>query len=168
MSNNVNATYNGSNTMMSAPWMIHFRKLEELFCQDPNITAYYDASEPAVKLYVDSLDKAMILGNLLPDKKTFGNVTLKIQIYPPNVEDLSRSDMFERLFAGNPVFDGMQTASLPDGSEVNHILFKKEVAQFFADNTQSPYGLISTLYENIAKDVFEDEGEGVIFTTAID
>ncbi len=168
MNNTIDKTTNEGKVTMSAPWTIYCRKLEELLCQDPDISLYYDADEPVAKLYVDSLDKATILDNLLPSEKTFGNVTLKIYIYPPNVEEYNRSYMFKRLFEGNPVYEGMQSSTLPDGSEVNYILFKKEVAQFFGDNIQNPYGVISTLYESIAKDVFEGDNEGVIFTTALD
>ena len=43
-------------------------------------------------------------------------------------------------------------------------VFAKEVVQYWNDSLSDPYGKVSTLYQDIAKDIFEDT-DGVMFCT---
>ena len=45
-----------------------------------------------------------------------------------------------------------------------YVMFKPEVVQYWDDNLGDPHGNISTLAQEIARDVFED-GNGVYFST---
>ena len=48
---------------------------------------------------------------------------------------------------------------------LTYVVLKKEVVQFFNDNLNDIHGLETTLYQTIAKDVFD--GTGVFFCTDI-
>lgn len=158
-------TKNNMNKLdLSAPWNIFYREVSCLFGQDPDVTINYDEDNYILKLYVNNLDKAEALARIMPIEKTYGNVTLKIEVVPPNLNDLKRSEYFEKAFKGNPVLSRVVHGYLPGGGELNFMLFEAEVAQYYADNLRDPDGFISTLYETIANDVFEGEDE-VIFCT---
>jgi hypothetical protein len=43
---------------VSAPWYIHYRKLQAMFREDPQVTVKFDQDNYEVKLYVDDADKA--------------------------------------------------------------------------------------------------------------
>jgi len=47
---------------------------------------------------------------------------------------------------------------------VDYVVFRNEVVQFFNDEMGDPNGLKSTLYQDIAKDVFADK-DGIFFCT---
>jgi hypothetical protein len=40
---------------------------------------------------------------------------------------------------------------------LTYVAFKKEVVQFYADNLRDPNGFKSTLYQDIAEDVFGEK-----------
>lgn len=52
-----------------------------------------------------------------------------------------------------------------------YVVFKNCVVQFFNDNLNDPHGVVSTLYENIADEIFKDiqfPNDGVAFCTDIE
>jgi len=49
---------------------------------------------------------------------------------------------------------------------MNHVVFENKVVQYFNDQLDDPYGVKSALYEDLARDVFEDS-EGVFFNTQV-
>ncbi len=51
-------------------------------------------------------------------------------------------------------------------NDISYILFEPKVVQFFNDDLGDLNGLRSTLYQDIAANVFEDAHEGVFFCTA--
>jgi len=50
--------------------------------------------------------------------------------------------------------------------DLTYVLFKNKVVQYFIDNIGDYNGMKSTLYEDIARDIFEDV-DGVFFCTAL-
>lgn len=149
---------------LSAPWETLRHEMEQLFGSDPDIKIAFDEQSYELKLYVDGERKAAALTKLLAKEKTYGNVTVKIEVIPANTTDETIAELYKDAFDGNEVVDEVLTVKLPGGGAANYVIFKNEVVQFFNDDISDPQGLESTLYENIADDVFERQG-GEFYTT---
>lgn len=146
--------FEDSKTTLSAPWIEHYRKIDALFGCDPDITVKYDEEEKEVKLLVKGTDKADALYALLPNEVKFGNEVLRIKICPAN-ESISLSEAFARAFIGNPLFKHAFDIH-PEGSSnaFTFVMFKPEVIQYWNDNLGDPHGIVTTLAQDLAKDVF--------------
>lgn len=153
------------NMKLSPPWVTFVHEIEALFGEDDEIHILYDQDNNIVKLFVDSVCKADALGQLLPTEKVFGNVTLKIEVVPSNKE-ISKTDLFEKAFAGNPVMEFVFTSITPFG-KVNYAVFKNKVVQFFNDQMDDINGNKTTLYQDIAKDVFGTDHDIFYCTEAV-
>ena len=153
------------NLNLSSPWVIFYRKVNELFKEDPEVKIVFDQDNNALNLYVDNDEKAEALTKLLPTEKEFGNVVLKIRVVPANLEnDASKLDMFKKAFKGNPVFVDAISTEGDLGFHADYLLFAKKVVQFYSDDLSDPHGATSTLYQELAKEVFGTE-TGVYFCT---
>ena len=154
-----------SSVTLSSPWVSEARKLYMLFGQDPEIDVVYVAEDQEVKLFVNNPTKADALAKKLPAEKTFGNVTLKITVIPSNTEE-STIGYFQKIFAGNPIVEEIVSDdTVPFG--LSHVVFKNKVVQYFDDCLNDPVGAESTLYEDLAREVFVDF-DGVYFNTSVD
>lgn len=148
---------------LSSPWVEFYRKIEALFEQDDEVKVVYEEGNNEVKLYVENARKADALTQLLPVEKTFGNVTLKITVIPANDGKVSKADLFAEAFDGNPALSYIQHVDAVIGT-FDYAAFQNKVVQFFNDNLSDINGNCSTLYQDIAKDVFGTEA-GVFFCT---
>ena len=155
------------NLGVSSPWVCEFRKYQALFGQDKDIRLEFDNNTPAIKMYIIGQDKYEALSRLLPTERQFGNVVLKIQLIPDNNLKLSTLDLFRKAFADNPIVTDY--ISIPkeitgSANDFNYLVFKKEVVQYHNDSLNDPHGNCSTLYQNIAEEIF-DNHNGVYFCT---
>lgn len=151
---------------LSSPWITYWHEIEELFGHDPEISVVYEEDEKTVKLYVRNSAKAEALTQLLPPEKTFGNVKLKIEVVPANVGEMKIGELYEVAFKDNPVFSYVSGGDNIMTEDMTYVVFRNRVVQFFNDNLNDINGNTSTLYENIARDVFEDVVEpGTCFCT---
>lgn len=141
-----------------SPWENFYKEIQIMFEDDIDIDVVILDNVKTVKLYVDSATKADALMTLLPTEKVFGDLTVKIAVIPPNNQ--TKADVFARAFEGNPIF--MDAAEARD---FNYIFFRKKVVQYWNDNMGDGHGITSTLYQNIAKDVF-GEIPGVFYCTS--
>ena len=142
---------------LSSPWERLARQLEALFAQDPAVRVSTDfaAEEKTIRIYVDGDEKAGALSRLLPKYKVFGNVQVKLCVVPANgTLALLRGDL-SKAFAGNPALLEILPATMPDGSPSGefYAVFEPRVVQFWADNLASPEGVVSTLYEELAREL---------------
>lgn len=149
---------------LSPPWIIFYNEIEALFKEDPDIRIEYDDDEKIISLYVDNEAKAEALTKLLPIEKIFGGVTLQIRVIPANGFFDTKASLFETAFDGNPIFTHMVNVEGIFANTLSYMVFRKEVVQFYTDNLGDIDGLKSTLYEDIARDVFSNP-EGVYFCT---
>lgn len=152
-----------NNFKLSSPWANYYKKIVALFGEDPDIKIVYDEDENLLKLFVDGTDKAEAIDGLLPEEKVFGNVTMKIAIIPANTE-MTKVDMFRKAFEGNPAFSYAVTVGGISSNDFNYVVFKNKVVQYWNDNLGDINGNESTLYQEIAKDIFED-CTGIYFCT---
>ena len=157
------------------PWSIYVHKLEALFDGDPEIAFNVDWSgeHPAVTLGTNNPDKAAALVKLLPGEKEFGNVKLEINVVCDTFSNLAfptPKELFETAFDKNPAF---AYVVMPEGYwyvPFAYVVFKNCVVQFNADNLRDPHGLISTLYQEIASEVLNNEifGGNVAYATDVE
>ena len=161
---------------LSSPWVEYYRKISALFAGDPDIRIVFDEEEPKLMIYVNNDRKARAMDALVGTEKVFGNVTLKIEVIPANnkVEFLSATAGYTKtekktlagaLFQGNSAVKSIHDIENYFEGTVTYIIFEKEVVQYFDDNLGSFYGLKSTLYEDIAKDVLSPVA-GVYYCTS--
>lgn len=148
---------------LSTPWVIYYRELEALFKEDPEVRVVYDEDAIEVKLYVENQDKADALTQLLPNEKEFGNITLKITVIPANKLSTDKVSLLKRAFRDNPALSFIAEHAV-FGNSITYIVFKNAVVQYYTDNLGDVYGNYSTLYQDIAKDIFP-EHDGIYFCT---
>ena len=162
---------------LSPPWITYINKLQALFDGDPLIAFNVDLQNedgPSVVLATTNGDKAAALLKLLPTEKDFGNVTLSIGVDCPKISNLAfptPKKLFDIAFEGNPAY-AYSVAPEEEGYwylGVTYVVFKNYVVQFFNDNLNDCHGLISTLYQDIAAEIFEDANlHGVYYNTDIE
>ena len=157
--------------MLEAPWETWCKELKAMFEHDNDI-AVSEIYEPengmdtdyAVAVMVHNHEKFLALDRLMPRMKSFGNVTLGIDLFDEENNEVDVASLFRALFKGNPIVDSIQTRTDQTGTDWNYVLFKPDVIQFFDDDISDYNGLWSGLAEDIARDVFD--GRGVCFCTA--
>lgn len=159
-----------------SPWVIYYHEITALFRYDSDIRIIYDEENLELKLYVENEEKATALSILLPAVKTFGKVKLKITVVPANIDFTiptfeegkvpALADLYEDLFYDNPVVSFTHRVAEIYYPEMFFIVFKKEVVQYYTDNLSDIYGVHSTLYQEIAKNVF-DRVDGIYFCTDV-
>ena len=149
---------------LSAPWVTHYREIEALFKDDPAVRVEYDDADTNVRLYVQGEGKANALTRLLLPEKQFGNVTLKVQVIPANMLEATTVQLFDAAFEGNPALSRVETAGKGLYGDLSYVVFRREVVQFFNDDFGDVNGQKSTLFQEIAKDVFR-ESPGTFFCT---
>lgn len=152
-----------SDMKLASPWVIYYREVESLFAEDPEVKTTLDENTCTLKIFVDNNpDKAEALTQLLPEYKKFGNIALKIEVLPSNVQASSKIDLFRKAFKRNPAVSYIETV---DGVfRANYIVFRNKVVQYYADDLGDINGMHSTLYQDIAQDIFGSE-EGIYYCT---
>lgn len=152
-----------------APWIIYARKIQALFEKDSDIVVHNNFENNNITLYVDDADKASALRELLPKQKTFGNITITITINPNNAYNKTKEELLRDVFHWNPIVNHFTTIH-PEGTTnpFTYCAFAKEIVQIAADNLGDEHGVISLLYEDIAREIFENVDDGVYFCTDIE
>ena len=166
---------------LSAPWDTYYQKVNAIFKEDSEVNVIFDEDEYILKIYVDDASgkKADAISALLPERKVFGNVELKIAVIPSNDYLNMRSckfvlnkdteeyysNLFESAFRGNYLFEFVYAIKGVYGFTATYVVFKKKVVQYFNDNIADLNGLYSTLAQDIAKDIF-NEFSGVFYCTS--
>ena len=169
-----------ANLKMVSPWVDYYAKTKAMFAEDKNVCVVLDEDTTTLKLYVKEQEKADAIERLLPAEKDFGGVTLKIEVYPGNRNIGCIADGFKSGF--NPESEGyiarlfelafhnnnaLQYTRVVDGFAAFHatyIVFEKAVVQYYNDSLADLHGMRSTLYQDIAKEIFV-EYPGVYYCT---
>lgn len=145
---------------LAPPWITYINKLQAMFDGDPQIAFNVDWSAPSVTIACNNGLKNAALLLLLPSEKKWGNITMPITIDGPVANKLftSPSELFRTVFEKNPAFADVIAPAEEGYFYVNfcYVIFKNCVVQFFNDNLNDAHGLLSTLYQDIAAEIFED------------
>ena len=72
--------------------------------------------------------------------------------------------MFEAALEGNTALSFIRTISGIMSNPITYVVFKKAVVQYYTDDLGDYFGIHSTLFQDVAKDVFGDP-DGVFFCT---
>ena len=168
-----------ANLKMVSPWIDFYHKTKAMFAEDQNITVVFDEDLMTLKLYVKQKEKADAIASLLPGCVVFGNVTLTIEVYPGNDSiwvsngrtsafDPNNSEyianLFQTAFYRNRA---LRYTHVVDGFldfNATYIVFEKKVVQYHNDDIGDINGKRSTLYQEIAKEIFATN-PGVYYCT---
>lgn len=158
---------------ISPPWVTYVNEVTALFGNDPDIEIRYENAGPKVVVSVKSPDKAAAIAKLLPEKVNFGNVDLEVVIDTPNgISDLafpSNKLLFDTAFDRNPVYAFSRAVEDVLSNAITYVVFKNRVVQWWNDNLGDIYGNISTIYQEVAADVFKEAGlYGVYYCTDVE
>ena len=151
---------------LSAPWETYYKELNEFFRKDKEIYVIYDRENQGIDIYVENEAKAEALAELLPQSKHFGNIELTITVIPANKCNCRRSkgSIYKDAFYNNPVVDDIVSIESIMSNSITYVIFHREIVQYYNDDLGDANGVCTTLYQDIAKRVFEDR-EGVFFCT---
>ena len=150
---------------LSSPWNIYYNKINAFFMRDPEVNVIFDEENYNIKIYVSNGRKAAALSKILIPQQEFGNITLDIEVIPPNgiLKNTANTDLVD-AFAGNGALFSIEKVE-GFGFNAVYVIFQKEVVQYFTDDLGSYYGKASTLYEDIAREIF-DVDTGIFFCTS--
>lgn len=151
---------------LSAPWITYYKEVDAFFKEDPEVNVVYDEEENVITLYVANGDKADALTQLLPVSREFGDVSVQHRIIPSNLRHGINGSVLEAAFRNNKAVSYIKNIRGLFSNDLNYVVFKKEVVQYFNDDLGDINGMCSTLYQNIAKNIFIDI-EGLFFCTDI-
>ena len=153
---------------LAAPWTTYYRQVQAMFKHDKEVRVVYDENEVVIKLFVENAIKAEALFRLLPEVMTFGNVSLKITVIPANNDEIPDFkcdvDLIQAALDGNGAVAQFYPIEYVFSNKMLYVAFKKEVVQFFNDDLSDIRGMCSTLYANIANELF-GRLNGVFFCT---
>ena len=162
---------------VSPPWITYINKIQAMFDGDPQIACNvnWSSENPEIIIACNNGDKVAAIQKLLPEQVWFGNVLLTIGFDGPvsNRAFTTPKELFDTAFSGNPAYS-CTVAPVEDGYwYVNfvYVIFKNCVVQFFNDNLNDAHGLISTLYQDIAVELFADadfNGRSVFYCTDVE
>ena len=157
---------------LSPPWIKYMHEMEQLFKYDPEVHVVYDEDEHIIHLYVDKQRKADALATLIPETVTFGNITLQVNVVQANgalstTVGLTNAQLFKNAFEDNGAFAFVKQVTGIFSNNLTYVVFKNKVVQYFNDNLNDVYGNCSTLYQDIAKNIF-GEIAGIYFCTDIE
>lgn len=150
---------------LSSPWVVYYRKVEALFSKDEEVNVIFDEDHQELKLYVDSVFKANALSSLFPENMEFGTYLLHIIVIPPNGHECNKDFVIEDAFIGNDALAYIRTIQVGT-NPMTFVVFAKEVVQYFTDDLGDIHGIHSTLYQDIAKELFGDL-DGIYFCTDV-
>lgn len=156
---------------LAPPWITFINEVQQLFDGDPQIACNIDETAPSIVLACNNGDKVTALQKILPSEVKFGNITLTVAIdgTPSDRIFISKKELFETAFYKNPAFAYAITPA-KDGAwfDMVYVVFRNYVVQFFNDNLNDCHGIVSTLYEDIARDVLRGNVlNGVYFNTDV-
>lgn len=161
---------------LSSPWIIFYREMQKMFEHDQNTHIVFDEDENLIRVYVENdIRKANALKKILLEEKTFGNVTIKIKVVGPSNEEpkylkkysadnMTDDEAFHNALRANDAFHWVKSVEGIFSNPIVYVVFDKSVVQYFNDNLTDAHGCCTTLYQEIAKDIFKPM-EGVYYCT---
>ncbi len=154
---------------LSAPWDQYYEEIKCFFGEDELTHVVYDREHNTINLYVEGAEKATALDQLLIEEVHFGDITLSIDVIPANEDGFSDKEfkgmeLFEKALGSNANFRFAHTIRLLFNNPLTYVVFRDEIAQYYTDDLGDWNGFRSTLYQEIAKEIFV-EMDGVHYCT---
>lgn len=164
---------------LSPPWITYYRQLDAFFAEDPEVKVIFDDEDTddaniySISLYVDNAAKAEALDKFLPKEKEFGNIIVNIYVISTNAKpDVlnfgfgNTNNAILQALANNHAVRNVEVTQDLIGNPMVFIIFKRVVVSYFTDNLTDYYGVYSTLYQDLAKEIFGTV-DGVFFCTDV-
>ena len=147
---------------IASPWVTYAERLNAFFKNDSDVRVELVNNDGnyKVNIYVENAVKAEALTKILVPEVDFGLVTLYINVIPAN-DETSQENLFRQALAGNEAVAAIETVNVIGGGQASYILFKPHVVQYF-------HGITSTLYQDIAKEIFNLDAPGIFFCTDLE
>ena len=148
-----------------SPWVVFCTQLGAFFKEDPDVRIEFNEKKNELKLFVNDNEKGFALSQLLPTAKVFGNVVLKITVIPANEDDTNASkiEVFKTAFKNNGAVSYIKHVDVA-GYSADYIVFKPVVVQYRNDDLSDINGICSTLYADLAREIFGEE-PGLFYCT---
>lgn len=149
---------------MAAPWIIYANQIEAMFKEDKDIDFNFDdGEEKIITLRVAGTEKANALAQLLPNEQKFGNIIVKINVIPANAVGNKSINLFQKAFKDNPAVSEITTVETLWGP-LSFIVFKPKVVQYYNDAMYDLNGICTTIYQDLAKEIF-GINDGIFYCT---
>jgi hypothetical protein len=135
---------------LSPPWITIYREIQAMFKHDKTVKVIYNNDTPSVNVYVEDPVKADAIEQILIHEFPFGNVKLRVNVYPGDDEELLQDlsvgadKLFTTAFKDNSALS-FTTEDQKGLFAETYIVFVPEVVQFFNDDLSDIRGLESTL-----------------------
>ena len=137
-----------------SPWENYYKEVQAFFAEDPEVKVIFVREDMEIQVLVDNEAKAEALDRILNGDTAFG---LHVTVYPANRESkVLVDDVFETAFGGNGAFRFAQTMDIYASNPMTFVVFAPEVVQYYTDNLGDYNGFRTTLYQEIAKEIFID------------
>lgn len=146
---------------LSSPWVEYYHKLCTLFSHDPEVHPTMTNDPAEITLRVDNQVKADALAKLLPAEMTWGNVTVPVKVVPAN--EGTKANLLRNALHGNGAVSEIDDYETVYG-DYTCVMFVPIVAQYYNDNMRDPNGITTTIYQELAKEIF-GEDMGVVYCT---
>ena len=73
---------------LSPPWSIFYDEIRALFANDPEVNVVMDEDSYTIHVFVNNPEKSAAIAQILEQEKKFGRITLKVQVPPPDDENV--------------------------------------------------------------------------------
>lgn len=166
-----------ANLKLSPPWIIYYKEIQAFFNEDPDVRVIYDAENYEIKLYVEDSEKADALSQILIPEKDFGSIVLNITVIPANKNRIvvpssknvvaTKASLFEAAFYNNGAVDFIRTIKGIFTNKITYVVFRNTVVQYFTDDLGDYHGVRSTLYQDIASEIFMNT-DSIFFCTNVE
>lgn len=149
------------NERLSPPWFIYHKKLRSLFAEDEQVNIGELVQGPGgqytAEITVSDKEKQAALQRVILQNVEMGNIKITFTFADPldipQADDDVSLETFIAAFKGNPILVKTTTVQTISGNTECYAIFRKEVIQFFADNTFDYYRNYNGLAVDIAREV---------------
>lgn len=144
---------------LNAPWYRIIHEYEALFKGDKEVTVAWNENNMRIDLLVSNPRKADALTRLLPSMYKIGQADIEVRVVPSFPDTI---DLFRQAFEGNSAVSRIET----DARGFDYVAFNRDVIQFYNNDISDINGNETTIYEDIARDIFKDnKSDGIFFCT---
>lgn len=163
-----NAILDLKNYNLCAPWVERYAKISAFFKEDKDVVVILDAPEKNVRVYVKTTEKAEALDHIMKKElrdSESDTLLCTVSVIPPNdsvAPFLDGKDVIKEAFKGNPIMRRIEQGTFPFG--FTYVIFQPKVVRYHNDSLAEWDQCGSTLYQEIAKEIFEPQ-DGVFWTT---
>jgi hypothetical protein len=146
------------NLGLQAPWITILGKLQAMFAEDGEVEVKcpdMEANPFVINIDTINATKCEALKRVLKTHYELGNVTVDIvvRVIDDGVQEDPTIEDFIEAFSGNPVFVTTASVTNPMGQTFDHVIFAKEVIQFYNDDISDIYGNFNGTVEQVACDI---------------